>query len=43
LYGKHHLEETKQKISYSNKGRIPWCAGKHLTEDHKTKLKLNHD
>ena len=42
LYGKHHLEETKQKISYSNKGRIPWCAGKHLTEDHKTKLKLNH-
>lgn len=28
LWGKHHTEETKKKISEANKGNISWCKGK---------------
>lgn len=28
MYGKHHLEATKRKISAALKGRIPWHKGK---------------
>jgi hypothetical protein len=27
MKGKHHTEETKRKISQTEKGRIPWNKG----------------
>jgi hypothetical protein len=33
-----HTPETRRKISKGNKEKIPWCAGKHLSEDHRRKL-----
>ncbi len=37
---KPHTEETKKKISLAGLGRIPWDKNKHLTEDHKNKIKI---
>ena len=36
--GFHHSEETREKM----KGRIPWCKGKHLSEETKRKLSEAH-
>lgn len=36
--GKHHSEETKQKISESGKGRKPWNKGKPMSEEQKRKI-----
>ena len=42
MYGKHHSEETKKKISTSNKGktigRTVWNKGKHHSEETKKKI-----
>ena len=35
LFGKHHSEETKNKISESNKGKV-------FSEEHKLKISQNH-
>lgn len=34
--------ETRQKISNANKGQVPYTKGKHLTEEHKTKITNAH-
>ena len=37
-YGKHHTEETRQKMSQAHKGENnPWY-GKHLSEEHRLKI-----
>ena len=41
MYGKHHTEESKRKISEKNKGRISPMLGKHHTEESKRKMS-NH-
>ena len=38
LYGKHHAEETKRKISEANKGKNHPNYGKHLSEETKKKM-----
>ena len=40
LKGTHHTEKSKRKMSEANKGHIPWCNGKKLSEEHKKKLSL---
>jgi len=40
LYGKHHTEKTKKKISESNKGKIPWNKG--LPRSQATKDKISN-
>jgi hypothetical protein len=37
--GKSHSAESKQKMSLSAKGRIPWMAGKHHSLETREKLK----
>ena len=37
--GEKHSEETKRKISLSNKGRSTWAKGQHFTEEHKNRLR----
>lgn len=42
MFGKHHREESKRKIALAMKGRpVPWLKGKHLSEEHKTKIKTS--
>jgi hypothetical protein len=41
-YGKPVSEETRKKISESNKGQVPWIKGKHLSEKTKQKIKEFH-
>lgn len=36
--GYTHSEETREKISKSNKGKIPWCKGKKFTKEHVAKI-----
>ena len=38
MYGKHHSEETKHKISESHKGLNIWSKGKCLSDETKRKL-----
>ena len=38
FYGKHHSEESKQKMSESNKGKNNSMYGKHLSEETKQKM-----
>jgi DNA-directed RNA polymerase specialized sigma subunit len=42
MYGKHHTEETKRKISEANKGNTPAIKGKKITEEHRQNLINNH-
>lgn len=39
MYGKHHTEETKSKISAANKGKESSMRGKHHTEEAKEKMR----
>lgn len=39
MYGRHHSEETKKKISKANKGRVPPNKGKPMSEEQKQKLR----
>lgn len=39
MYGKHHTEETKRKISEVQKGKIPVNKGKPMSQEQKEKLK----
>lgn len=41
LKGYRHSEETRKKISQSNKGQIPWTAGKHHSLETKEKMRLS--
>lgn len=38
MYGKHHSEETKKKISEKNKGKTSSMLGKHHSEETKKKM-----
>jgi len=38
LYGKHHSEETKHKMSEAMKGENSPFYGKHFSEEHKRKI-----
>lgn len=40
--GLKRSDETKQKLSKSHKGHIPWSKGKHLSEEHRGKIKKIH-
>lgn len=42
MYGKHHTEESRRKMSESKQGRIPYNKGKHLSEEHREKLRQAH-
>lgn len=41
MYGKHHTEETKQKLSEASKGRVSPMLGRHHTEESKKKMREN--
>ena len=41
MYGKHHTEESKKKISDNKKGQRTWL-GKHHTEESKKKMSRSH-
>lgn len=38
MYGKHHTEETKRKISEAQKGEKSYNYGKHFSDEHKRKI-----
>lgn len=40
VFGHPVSEETKRKLSESNKGQIPWNKGKHLSEEDRKKKSL---
>lgn len=42
LYGKHHSEETRRKLSEIKKGKEAHNKGKHLTEEQKTDIANKH-
>lgn len=39
MYGKHHSEEHKKRISESEKGRIPWNKGRKMTESERLQVR----
>jgi len=42
MFGRHHREESKRKTSMTLKGRrVPWLKGKHLSKEHKAKIKTS--
>lgn len=42
MFGKHHSEESKNKMSESHKGQIPWMKGKRHTLESKLKNSNAH-
>lgn len=38
MFGRHHTEESKQKMSRNHKGTTSWLKGKHLPEEVKHKI-----
>lgn len=41
-YGKKVKQSTKDKISFANKGKIPWIKGKHHSDETKKLMSKNH-
>ena len=39
MYGKHHSEEHKKRISDAEKGRIPWNKGRKMTESERLQVR----
>ena len=39
MWGKHHTEETKRKISEANSGNVAWNRGKSRSESTKEKIR----
>ena len=39
MFGKHHSEEHKKRISESEKGRIPWNKGRKMTESERLRVR----
>jgi group I intron endonuclease len=39
MYGRHHTEKTRQKISNKSARQKPWRRGGHLSKEHKEKLR----
>ena len=42
MYGKHHTEESKKKMSESHIGKSGFWTGKTLNDEHKKNLSLSH-
>ena len=42
MFGKHHSEETRKKMSLSRSGKSSWNKGKHMSEETKKKLSMSH-
>ena len=42
MFGKHHTDETKQKLRLANLGQIGYWTGKERSEETKEKLRLVH-
>ena len=42
MYGKKHTKESREKISMSLKGNIPWNLGKHWDEETKKKISISN-
>lgn len=42
MYGKHHTDEAKMKMSESHKGIPGFWKGKRLCDEHKNNLSLSH-
>lgn len=40
--GKNHTEESREKMSKSQKGIVPWNKGKTLTQETRAKISLGH-
>ena len=40
--GRHRTIEQRKRLSDAHKGQIPWCKGKHLTDEHKRNISLNN-
>ena len=38
MFGRHHTEESKQKMSRNHKGTTSWLKGKHVPEEAKRKI-----
>lgn len=38
MFGRHHTEESKQKMSYARKGKTSWQKGKPVSEETKCKI-----
>lgn len=38
MFGRHHTEESKQKMSQNHKGTTSWLKGKHVPEETKRKI-----
>lgn len=43
FYGKHHSEQTKQKMSEARKGRTSWNKGKHRAFDNPEHTKWHYE
>jgi hypothetical protein len=42
FYGKHHTEESKLRISTSNRGKVAWNKGAILSEEARINMSKNH-
>lgn len=42
MFGKKHRVDSKEKMSRSKKGKIPWNAGLQLSDEHKQKISVSN-